>query len=211
MKTLNILFLLVILWTSISCQAQITSLQKDREVGGGCEGCEAVFEFGAKKLSPVDTLPLFSENEPKLKINGSVFQKDGTTPAANVIIYIYHTNREGEYQTFGGEKGWATRHGIIRGWAKTDRDGKYSFFTFRPAAYPTRDEPEHIHITIKEPGKTAYYLDDFVFEDDPLLTKEKRENLADRGGSGIMKPNQANGILIVHRDIILGQNIPDYE
>ncbi len=211
MKNLTIAMLMVFLQGSYACQSQTNSSKNDRFVGGGCEGCEAIFEFGEKKLSPVDTLPLFSENMPKLKISGSVFQKDGETPAANVILYIYHTSRKGEYQTYGNEKGWAKRHGIIRGWTKTDKDGKYTFFTFRPAAYPSRDEPEHIHITIKEPGKTAYYLDDFVFEDDPLLTKEMRENMVNRGGSGIMKPTQAHGMLTVHRDIILGQNIPDYE
>ncbi|MDR7128518.1 protocatechuate 3,4-dioxygenase beta subunit [Algoriphagus sp. 4150] len=211
MKNLTTAILMVFLQVSFACQSQTNSSKSDRFVGGGCEGCEAIFEFGDKKLSHVDTLPHFFENKPKLEISGSVFHKDGKTPAANVIIYIYHTNREGEYQTYGNEKGWAKRHGVIRGWVKTDAGGTYTFYTFRPAAYPSRDEPEHIHITIKEPGKTAYYLDDFMFEDDPLLTKEKRENLEDRGGSGIMKPSQTHDMLTIRRDIILGQNIPDYE
>ncbi|WP_192347465.1 intradiol ring-cleavage dioxygenase [Algoriphagus sp. Y33] len=211
MKNLTIAILMLLLQVSYACQSQTNSSKNDRFVGGGYEGCEAIFEFGDKKLSPVDTLPLYFENKPKLEIIGSVFHKDGKTPAANVIIYIYHTNRKGEYQTCGNEKGWAKRHGIIRGWVKTDKDGKYTFFTFRPGAYPTRDEPEHIHATIKEPGKTAYYLDDFVFEDDPILTLEMRRKMANRGGSGIMKPIQVHDMLTIRRDIILGQNIPDYE
>ncbi len=202
-------FLFLLLLGSISCNGQTTS--SDKVVGGVCEGCEAIFEFEDKNLLAVDTLPLFLESEPKLKITGRVFQKDGKSPASEVLIYIYHTNREGIYQTKGDEVGWAKRHGFIRGWVKTDSEGNYIFYTFRPAAYPSRDEPEHIHLTVKEPGKTAYYMDEYVFLDDPLLREEKQKNLPNRGGSGIVKPTQENGILTIHRDLILGKNIPDYD
>ncbi len=179
-------------------------------VGGGCEGCEAILEYGDKELSPIDTLPEFQHNLPQLKITGKVFENDGRTPAENVIIYIYHTNREGIYETRGNETAWAKRHGHIRGWIKTGKDGKYTFYTFRPAAYPDRSEPEHIHVTIKEPYKSEYYLDDFLFDDDPLLTQDARSKLNNRGGSGIVKPDQINGQLTVERDIVLGKNIPNY-
>ena len=72
-------------------------------------------------------------------------------------------------------------------------------------------EPDHIHITVKEPDKNEYYIDEIVFDDDPLLTKDKRERLVNRAGSGIVKPKLKNEILMVHRDIILGLNIPNYE
>lgn len=198
----------IITFGSLACHAQQPA---DRIVGGGCEGCEAIYEYGDKKLIPVDTLPLFSTSKPKLKITGTVYHKDGTTPAGDVILYIYHTDRTGIYSKKGDEKGWARRHGFIRGWVKTDINGHYTFYTFRPAAYPDGTEPEHIHLTIKESGKTAYYLDEFVFEDDPILTQEKRKLLIDRGGSGIGSPKLENTIPTFRRDIILGLNIPDYE
>ena len=50
----------------------------------------------------------------------------------NVIIYIYHTDQHGIYPTTGNETGWGKRHGFIRSWAKTGKDGKYTFYTFRP-------------------------------------------------------------------------------
>ncbi|WP_299440880.1 intradiol ring-cleavage dioxygenase [uncultured Aquimarina sp.] len=180
-------------------------------VGGPCEGCEAVFEYGDKKLFSIDTLPDFKKTEPKLKLIGTVFKKDGKTPAENVILYIYQTNREGIYPKKGDEKGWAKRHGYIRGWIKTNKKGKYTFYTFRPGAYPNGAEPEHIHVTVKELNTNEYYIDEFVFNDDPLLKKTERENLEKRGGSGISVPVMENGILTVHRNIILGQNIPNYE
>ncbi|GAA0877503.1 hypothetical protein GCM10009119_04710 [Algoriphagus jejuensis] len=181
------------------------------EVGGGCEGCEALDEYGDKILNEEDTLPLFASSEPKLKLWGTVYQKDGKTPAANVILYIYHTDRTGIYPKRGDEKGWARRHGFIRGWVKTDAKGSYVFYTFRPAAYPDGTEPEHIHLTAKEPNTNAYYLDEFVFEDDPILDQKKRAQLNNRGGSGLTLPVLKDGILEVNRDIILGLNIPDYD
>ncbi|GAB3227349.1 intradiol ring-cleavage dioxygenase [Algoriphagus aestuariicola] len=194
------------IFLSVNCSGQSRNL-----VGGGCEGCEAIFEFGKKTLAPVDTLPGFEPNEPKLKLFGTVFQKDGKTPAGDVILYIYHTDRTGIYPKKGTETGWAKRHGYLRGWIKTDQSGRYTFYTFRPAAYPDRSEPEHIHLTVKEPGKNEYYLDDYLFEDDAILTDQKRKLLGNRGGSGIGNPQLENGMLTFHRDIILGLNIPDYE
>ncbi|MBN7809854.1 intradiol ring-cleavage dioxygenase [Algoriphagus sp. H41] len=199
------------LYLSITISACQSQTNTDSQVGGACEGCEALYEYGDKVLSPVDTLPLFASSEPKLKLWGKVYQKDGETPAAGVILYIYHTDRTGIYATRGGEKGWGKRHGFIRGWVKTDDRGDYAFYTFRPSAYPDGTEPEHIHLTVKEPNTNAYYLDNFVFEDDPILDQKKRSVLSNRGGSGLALPVLKNGILEVNRDIILGLNIPDYD
>lgn len=191
-----------------SCLAQTKTQQI---VGGPCEGCEAIYEYKNQRLEPIDTLPDFKQTEPKLKLTGTVFEKDGKTPAENVILYIYQTDRNGIYATKGNEKGWAKRHGYIRGWIKTDKSGKYTFYTFRPASYPNGAEPEHIHITIKEPKKNEYYIDEFVFDDDPMLTQNKRNKLENRCGSGIVKPTLKDGILTAYRNIILGLNIPNYE
>jgi len=129
-----------------------------------------------KKLTAIDTLPDFEQNEPQLRLEGRVFQKDEKTPAKNVILYIYHTNREGLYSKRPDATGWAKRHGYIRGWIKTDHTGFYTFYTFRPAAYPNGREPEHIHVTVKEPDKNEYYIDDFTFSDDPMLSTEERSS-----------------------------------
>jgi len=203
-KTNIILILLFIATTACHAQHQ-------KKVGGPCEGCEAIYEYGNKKLGPSDTLPRFEQNSPQLKITGKVFKADGKTPAKDVIIYIYHTNRKGIYELKGNEKGWAKRHGFIRGWIKTGADGRYAFYTFRPASYPDRSEPEHIHITIKEPNVNEYYLDEYLFEDDPLLSPNIRKKQTNRGGSGIVKPILKNGMLTIERNIILGKNIPNYE
>ncbi len=202
---------LSILLMSLMCTV-ITSCkgQNLRIVGGPCEGCEAIYEYGDKRLTSVDTLPEFENNEPKMKVTGIVYKKGTRTPAENVIVYIYHTNRQGVYQTKGDEKGWAKRHGYIRGWVKTGKDGKYTFYSFRPGSYPDRSEPEHIHITIKEPTTNEYYLDEYFFANDPLLKQSFIGKLPKRGGSGIVTPVMEEGMLVIKRDLLLGENIPDY-
>ncbi|MFD0861775.1 intradiol ring-cleavage dioxygenase [Sungkyunkwania multivorans] len=194
-----------------SCQSQTKDFEQKINVGGPCEGCKALFEYGDQTLKSIDTLPDFAVNDSKLKIVGRVYQKDGRTPAKDVIIYIYQTDNKGIYPKKGDEQGWAKRHGYIRGWVKTGADGKYTFYTFRPASYPNTRIPQHIHATIKEPDKNAYYIADYRFDDDPYLSTENNNIANPRGGSGIMTPRTENGIQIVERDIILGKNIPNYE
>jgi protocatechuate 3,4-dioxygenase, beta subunit len=204
--------MILILATSITaCSQQASENKSGKLIGGGCEGCEAVHEYGSKKLSWVDTLPDYNDPGPKMEVSGTIYQKDGKTPAKDVILYVYHTDQTGVYPTKGNETGWARRHGYIRGWVKTNGDGKYKFYTLLPAAYPGREFPAHIHPTVKEPGKNEYWIDEFVFDDDPLLTKNERAKSENRGGSGILKVQKnADGILVANRDIILGLNVPDY-
>lgn len=204
-----ILYITTLMFLVSSCHSQ-TEKSVNKIVGGPCEGCEAIYEYGNKKLTSIDTLPTFKNGVPKLKITGTVYENDKKTPADGVILYIYHTNRQGIYENNGNENGWARLHGFLRGWIKTDKDGKYTFYTVRPASYPNRQEPEHIHITVKEPDKNEYYIDAIVFDDDPLLTKSKRQSLPNRGGSGIVIPSTKNNMLTVERDITLGLNIQNH-
>ncbi|MBT1685488.1 dioxygenase family protein [Dawidia soli] len=186
--------------------------KNDRIVGNGCEGCEAVHEYANKTLTWIDTLPDFHEPGPKLEVSGTIFKSDGKTPAKDVILYIYHTDQQGEYAQKGNETGWGKRHGYIRGWIRTNADGKYKFYTLRPAAYPGRQNPEHIHPVIKEPGVKEYWIDEYLFDDDPILTSKERNSQPGRGGKGIVKIQKGtNGMQIAHRDITLGLNVPGYE
>jgi protocatechuate 3,4-dioxygenase beta subunit len=194
-------------------QKQNPSGKTTLHIGGPCEGCEAIYESAIplEQLNETDTLPDFNEPGPKIAISGIIYQADGKTPAPGVVLYVYHTNQKGIYPNKGDEKGWAKRHGYIRGWVKTDNNGFYQFFTLRPAPYPEQNAMEHIHVTVKEHGKNEYWLSEYMFDDDPLLTAAKRKLNQHRGGNGIIKlVPQANGILHGTRHIILGLNVPDY-
>ncbi len=215
MKFLFFLFIASITTLTGCSQNNATKNQQSKSrihVGGNCEGCEAIFEtpVSFEQLNETDTLPDFNDAGPKIEISGIVYKRDGKTPAPGVIIYIYHTDQKGIYSTRGNESGWAKRHGYIRGWVKTDKDGYYRFYTLVPASYPNSNNPKHIHPTIKEPDYNEYWIDEFVFEDDPLLPKEERTRSKPVGGSGVLKPYMKDGMLRASRNIILGLNVRDY-
>lgn len=180
-----------------------------RLVGGPCEGCEAVLEYEAE-LNSIDTLPEFASAENKLKITGIIYEADAKTPAKDVVLYIHHTNAQGIYPTKGDEENWAERHGYLRGWIKTDTDGRYTFYTQVPGAYPDGRNPAHVHPFILEPDGRYYYLSAYFFESDPLLTNEHQED-PPRGGNGIVKLKKTGDMALVERNFVLGKEVPNYK
>ncbi len=197
MKTIVLLLLLPAMW---SCGQGL----------GGCEDCELMLEGMPKTIS--SDLVIASPSEPgdKLFIQGTIYQADGKTPAAGITLYVYHTDNNGKYSPSDGQK-QGRRHGHLRGWAKTDSQGRYSISTIRPASYPNSKNPQHIHPIILEPSGTYYWIDEFVFDDDPLLPDEERNRKNPRGGNGVLKASRDNsGVWQARRDITLGLNVPGY-
>lgn len=203
-------FKLVYIVLFSSCINSQTKQESTKLVGGPCEGCEAIYEYGSKILKPTDTIIGFNTLEPKIKISGVVYKNDGKTPAKDVILYAYHTDDKGVYPTNNTSKGWERRHGYLRGWIKTDSNGSYAFYTSRPASYPNTTIAQHIHITVKEPDKNEYYIADIYFKDDPNLTDNIRNRPQHRGGSGIVSLQNNSKVQEATRNIILGLNIPNY-
>ena len=180
-------------------------------VGGGCDGCELMYIDIPTNISSVDTSAGWAAKGQKLLVTGTVFKHDGKTPVPNVIIYYWQTDHNGYYLPKQGLNEKAKRHGHIRGWIKSDEHGKFSIYTIRPAPYPNENIPAHIHTSIKEPNiDNEYYLDEFVFDDDRLLTGAKRKALENRGGSGILRVLISGDLQIAEHNIILGLNIPNY-
>ncbi len=192
--------------------AQPAAATATQPVGGRCESCEAIHEspIPFHSLPWTDTLPGFSEPGPKMVISGIVYESDGKTPAKDVVLYVYQTDQAGNYVNKNNEAGWGARHGYIRGWIKTNEKGQYRFYTLKPASYPNTRAVKHIHPIIKEPGINEYWIDEFVFDDDPFLTPSARKEQQQRGGGGVIKLKNENGILIGERNIYLGKNIPGY-
>jgi len=202
------LVVVMILLSLVSCLP--TQAQK-KLVGGGCDGCELIYAGMPKQLNSETTLSGSNEPGEPMEISGTIFKLDGKTPAAGVILYVYHTNAKGDYEPAANQT-LARRHGKLRGWMKTNEQGQYKFRSIKPAAYPNRRDPAHIHPVIKEPNKNEYYIDEFRFDDDPLLTQTERTKEEKRGGSGIIKlTKNQNGIWVGRRDIVLGKNIPNYQ
>lgn len=190
-----------------------TAFAQEREkiVGLPCEGCEAVFEGRPANIGERSWIATSSETGEPMTLVGHVTNMAGK-PVAGVVVYAYQTNAKGIYPTNDALRGMAShRHGKLRGWAMTNKNGNYAFDTIRPAGYPETDLPQHIHMHVIEPGCSTYYIDDAMFRDDPRLTPSQIKKLTlDRGGNGISTPRRLNGVWYARRDIVLGKNIPGY-
>jgi protocatechuate 3,4-dioxygenase, beta subunit len=205
---ISAIFLLPILLSVSACSQNKAA--KDRMVGGQCEACELMYVGIPAKMSWETTLLSGGEPGEPIVISGVIFERDGRTPAKDIILYVYHTDNAGLYSP-GVSKESSTRHGHLRGWMKTDAQGRYQFRSIRPASYPNRTAPQHIHPIVKEPNLSLYWIDEYMFDDDPLLTKEEANKPKNHGGSGIIHLTKNDkGEWIGKRDIILGLNIPGY-
>ena len=214
----KILIIYLILFSSCNSKPENTNQNKQSNlnekkllIGGGCDGCELMYNGMPSNIHSTDTSPGWYEKGQKLLITGTIFEIDGRTPAANIIIYYWQTDNNGYYSPINGMDENTKRHGHIRGWVKSDENGKYSIYTIKPIPYPNENIPAHIHTSIKEPAiANEYYIDEFVFDDDKLLTSEKRKALENRGGSGILRVLLKDNLQIAEHNIILGLNIPNY-
>lgn len=181
-------------------------------VGGRCEGCEAVFQGLPDELESSARLAPADEPGEPMRLTGTVFGPGGE-PAPGIVVYAYQTDAEGIYRPMEDPPGRAARrHGVLRGWAVSDEEGRYEFLTIRPGSYPGTTIAQHIHLHVIEPGRCTYYLKSVVFTDDPLIPDDAPErHAAGRGGPGLATPvKDEAGVWQVERDIVLGANIPEY-
>jgi len=123
-----------------------------------------------------------------LLITGTVYAPDGVTPIAGAVVYAYHTDIHGLYRAdrrFDAPP-------RLRGWARTDAAGHYSFQTIRPAPYPDQNIPAHVHFHVWGPGVPRQFVDDLRFGDDPLVTPVQLSESSRRGKfATVCKPERA--------------------
>jgi protocatechuate 3,4-dioxygenase beta subunit len=138
--------------------------------GAPCGSCNAPANLSWKTI-------VTSPEEPgkALQISGRILQPDGK-PAEGFVLFIYQTDATGYYN----EKDDAS-HPRLKGWMKTGPDGRYQFRTIRPAPYPHRTTPAHIHAHIYGPDYSERSIDDFWFEGDPFITAEELARVKKQG------------------------------
>jgi hypothetical protein len=115
-----------------------------------------------------------------LVVRGRAVAEDGKTPVAGAVIFAYQTDKDGHYDRPGS----AAHSWRLKGWVRTDADGRFEFSTIRPGAYPRRNTPEHIHFNIFLADGRRYWADGLEFDDDPLLPAQLRSESQQRAPFG---------------------------
>jgi protocatechuate 3,4-dioxygenase, beta subunit len=128
-----------------------------------------------------------------LRILGRVYLSDGETPATDAVVFAYQTDQSGVYNERGRE-GWR-----LRGWARTDREGRFELHTIRPGAYPGRSNPAHVHFTLDGPELQRRWTAELLFADDPLVTSSEIQRSDAAGKFGWVRPvrEQRDGTTVI--------------
>lgn len=110
----------------------------------------------AEKNAP-SKITIASKAEPgeRLIVSGVVFGADRKTPLANASVYIYHTDANGRYTPGATDD---NRNPRLRGYLRTDAQGRYEYSTIKPAPYPGNGPPAHIHYHVNAPGYQQHAL-----------------------------------------------------
>lgn len=160
-----------------------------------------IFDYSETKLNNTDTIPDFALKQNKLKITGTIYLSDGVTPAKDVILFMEQPDENGDFDL---RKHNDKRYVNHRGWIKTDANGQYTFYTFIPGNDRRYNQLQQLFPVIKEPTKTEYELASFLFDDDPLLTKRCRRQIAKKSNlDRILKLKKVDGMYITQKNIIL--------
>jgi protocatechuate 3,4-dioxygenase beta subunit len=171
----------------------------------GGEGVTPCGSFRPPKvIGSVGRIAPASEPGEPIEIEGFVWQADRRTPAPDVVIFAYHTDAHGLYNHPN-----SPFNPRLYGWIKTDPQGRYRFRSIKPAPYPQLDTPAHIHVSLFGDGVPEYWVDDYWFAGDPLITPQQRAHLTGRGGGGetLHLIRGSDGVSRARRDFVL-QHVP---
>jgi protocatechuate 3,4-dioxygenase, beta subunit len=137
--------------------------------------------FGEDRIGPTDgDLTRQFPEEPigqRIIVHGRVLESDGR-PVPHTLVEIWQANACGRYRhvvdnwpapldpNFGGG-----------GRALTDADGRYTFTTIKPGAYPWGNHdnawrPAHIHFSVFGQAFTQRLVTQMYFPDDPLFVHD---------------------------------------
>ena len=160
-----------------------------------CAKCEV-----PANLTATATLAPKGEPGEPMEIDGTIFQHDGKTPAANVTMFAYNTDSTGHYSP--NDDVFAPR---LRGWLRTGADGRYRILTIKPAPYPNHTEPAHMHVHLWSGTMPEHFIDDTWFEGDPLIKPTDIARLRNLGNFSpiVHLTRDANGVWHGVRDIRL--------
>lgn len=163
---------------------------------------------GQKVVSPrAKNVPakitIVSDQEPGLPliVSGTIYAPDGKKPLEGITLYVYQTDATGVYSTSG--TGGDNRNTRIHGVMRTGADGRYEFRTIKPASYPGTRISAHIHAYVSGADYPEYWIDEYNFADDPLVTEDVKRRFSSLGSFSpvLTLTRGSDGILRGVRDI----------
>jgi len=139
------------------------------------------------------------ESGEPLIVSGTIYSPDGKKPLPAITLYVYQTDVTGRYSTSGGDNRGTRIHGLM----KTNAEGRYEFRTIKPGSYPNSRNPAHIHAYVSGPDYPEYWIDEYLFADDPFIKDEDKQKAGSQGSfSHILSLTRgSDGILRAVRDI----------
>jgi protocatechuate 3,4-dioxygenase beta subunit len=140
--------------------------------------CAQAPQIAGKNAPSNITIAAKEEPGERLIVAGQVFGPDGKTPLADASVYVYHTDAKGLYTPETNDN----RNPRLRGYMRTDAQGRYEFSTIKPAPYPNNRIPAHIHYVVNAPGHQERVFE-IVFDGDPNIDERMRADAAKEGSA----------------------------
>lgn len=155
----------------------------------------------AEKTAPAK-ITVAPKNEPgeRLMVIGKVTDAEGK-PIAGASVYVYHTDNRGYYSS---EVNDDNRNPRLRGYMRTDAQGRYEYDTIKPAHYPNNRIPAHIHYVVNADGYRERIFE-IVFTGDEFINDRIRTDAAnpDSGFSIRSLERDKQSILHCTQDVVL--------
>jgi len=138
----------------------------------------------AEKNAP-SKITITTKEEPgeRLVVSGAVFGSDGKTPLTGASVYVFHTDAKGLYTPDTNDN----RNPRLRGYMRTDAQGRYEYSTIKPASYPNTRVMAHIHYVVNAPGYKERIFE-IVFEGDPFIDDRIRADAAKEDSAFSIRP-----------------------
>jgi protocatechuate 3,4-dioxygenase beta subunit len=134
----------------------------------------------------------------RLMVSGKVLGEDGQ-PLAGVSVYVYHTDVKGYYSETNDN-----RNPRLKGYMRTDAQGRYQYSTIKPGHYPNERIPAHIHYVVNAQGYKEKVFE-ILFEGDEFIDARTRERAAQEESIFSIRPlaKDSQGVWQCTQDIKL--------
>ena len=145
--------------------------------------------YGQSSVAPIDadlTKNGAKNGEPlgeRIVVTGRVLDENGR-PQPDMLVEIWQTNAAGRYIHSADQHDAPLDPNFFGGGrCVSDSEGRYRFYTLKPAAYPWGNHanawrPAHIHFSLFGPSLATRLITQMYFPGDPLLALDPIYNTA---------------------------------